>query len=163
MMQSEIIVRPLTAADHAWVNRRIIESWGAEITVAHGEIFHPVDLPGFIAEADGKMLGLLTYHIQEKACEIVTIDSWQEGHGIGSALIEAAKSIARGKNCRRLWLITTNDNIHALHFYQKRGFTLAGIHINAIHLSRQLKPSIPMTGHDGIPIRDEIELELQLE
>jgi GNAT superfamily N-acetyltransferase len=159
----EIVVRPLTAMDRAWAKSRIIESWGAEIAVAHGEVFHPADLPGFIAEVDREMLGLLTYHVQEKDCEVVTVDSWREGYGIGSALIEAAKSIARSENCRRLWLITTNDNIHALRFYQKRGFTLAGIHINAIQLSRRIKPSIPMTGYDGIPIRDEIELELQLE
>jgi hypothetical protein len=29
--------------------------------------------------------------------------------------------------------------------------------------SRQLKPEIPLTGNDGIPLRDEIELEMLLE
>jgi hypothetical protein len=59
-------------------------------------------------------------------------------------------------------LITTNDNVAALRFYQKRGFTLAALHKNALEQSRRLKPQIPLLGLDGIPLRDEIELEIFL-
>lgn len=142
--------------------RRITESWGAESVVAHGEIFHPAELPGFSAEAEGEVIGLLTYHIEGEACEIVTLDSWREGFGVGSALIEAAKQAVVRVGGHRLWLITTNDNTHALRFYQKRGFVIAAVHVNAMENSRKLKPEIPMVGMDGIPIRDEIELEMWL-
>jgi hypothetical protein len=59
-------------------------------------------------------------------------------------------------------LITTNDNTAALRFWQKRGFKLLRVHRNAVEKSRKLKPEIPLTGNDGIPIRDEIELEMML-
>lgn len=159
---SEFTLRPLTTSDHAWVYQKIIESWEAEIVVAHGKIFRPANLPGFAAESEGEVVGLLTYHIEGAACEIVTLDSWREGAGIGSALIEAVKQAASQVGCRRLWLITTNDNTHALRFYQKRGFVIAAIHVNALEKARRLKPGIPPIGEDGIPLRDEIELEMIL-
>lgn len=137
--------------------------WDAEIVVAHGVIYRPAALPGFLAEAAGAPVGLLTYHIAGEACEIVTLDSLRPGCGIGTALIAAAAAVARQAGCRRLWLITTNDNVHALRFYQKRGFRLAALHRDAVAVSRALKPEIPLIGMDGIPIRDEIELEMAVE
>ncbi len=156
------IIRPLAPADCEWMGRRIAESWGAESVIAHGQLFRPAKLPGFAAEAEGEIIGLLTYHIEGQACEIVTLDSWREGLGVGSALIKAMTQAAHQAGCRRLWLITTNDNTPALRFYQKRGFVIAAVQINAIERSRTLKPEIPLTGMDGIPIRDEIELEMML-
>ena len=106
------------------------------------------------------MLGLVTYHVDEDACEIVTIDSLVPSRGVGTALIEAVKVAAIEAGCKRLWLITTNDNLNALRFYQKWGFELVAIHRNALEKSRELKPEIPTIGMDGIPLRDEIELEM---
>ncbi len=159
---AKFTLRSLTPGDREWVARRIAESWGAEIVVVHETIYRPAKLPGFAAMIENEIAGLLTYHIQGAACEIVTLDSWREGAGIGSALIEAVKRAAHQEGCRRLWLITTNDNTHALRFYQKRGFVIAAIHINALEKARRLKPEIPLTGEDGIPLRDEIELEMPL-
>jgi ribosomal protein S18 acetylase RimI-like enzyme len=158
----EFTLRPLTPSDRDWVACRIAESWGAEIVVAHSKIYRPVELPGFAAESEGKVIGLLTFHIEGAACEIVTLDSWRKGAGIGSALIEAVKQVARQAGCHRLWLVTTNDNTQALRFYQKRGFVISAIHINALEKARRLKPEIPLIGEDGIPIRDEIELDTDL-
>ena len=63
-----------------------------------------------------------------------------------------------------MWLITTNDNLNALRFWQKRGFHLIKIYPSAIDkVSRKIKPQIPKMGADGIPIRDEIELEMKLQ
>jgi ribosomal protein S18 acetylase RimI-like enzyme len=155
-------LRPLQGDDTAWVGQHIAAEWGAEIVVAHGAVYRPAELPGFVAEADGEIVGLLTYHIAGDACEIVTLDSARPGCGIGAALIAAAKEAAINAGCRRLWLITTNDNTHALRFYQKRGFLLAALHRDAVAASRARKPEIPLIGNNGIPIRDEIELELLL-
>lgn len=119
-------------------------------------------LPGFIADVDSEPRGLLTYHFDGSACEIVTLNSWLEGKGVGSALIHAAVDAARAAGCTRLWLLTTNDNLHALGFYQRRGFRLAALYPDALTEARKIKPSIPETGYHGIPIRDEIELELPL-
>jgi DNA-3-methyladenine glycosylase I len=59
----------------------------------------------------------------------------------------------------RIWLITTNDNIDALRFYQKRGYEMKTVHRYAMEVSRKTKPQIPFEGKYGIPIRDEIEME----
>ena len=159
---SAFVLRPLGAADSAWVERHVAEQWGSVVVVAHGATYRPAELPGFVAEAEGEMVGLLTYHIDGDACEIVTLDSQREGQGIGTALIKAAEGAARQAGCRRLWLITTNDNTQALRFYQKRGFCLVAVRRDAVAASRAIKPEIPMIGNDGIPIRDEIELEMSL-
>jgi len=93
---------------------------------------------------------------------VVTINAFPQGSGAGTALIEAAAAAAREAGARRLWLITTNDNLRALRFYQRRGFRLSALHRDALERSRELKPSIPEIGLDGIPLRDELELELRL-
>ncbi len=107
-------------------------------------------------------MGLVTYHLEDDACEIVTLDSDLPGQGVGTALVRAVRQFARDEGCRRLWLVTTNDNLSALRFYQKRGFTLAALRTNAVERARELKPELPLVGNDGIPLRDEIELEMDL-
>jgi GNAT superfamily N-acetyltransferase len=119
-------------------------------------------LPGFIARCDGQRAGLLTYRIEGGQCELVTLNSELGGRGVGSALVQAVIDAAREARCARLWLITTNDNLAALRFYQKRGFHLVAVHRDALDESRRLKPQIPLIGMEGIPLRDEIELELRL-
>jgi ribosomal protein S18 acetylase RimI-like enzyme len=161
-MKYTLNVRPLSPTDRDWVRCYVAEHWGAEIVVAHGTIYYPAELPGFVADSDGNAAGLVTFHIAGEACEIVTLDSQIEGRGIGTALIEAVKAAAIAVGFRRLWLVTTNDNLHALGFYQKRGFRLVAVHPGRVDAARRLKPEIPLIGNDGIPIRDEIELETVL-
>jgi len=126
-------------------------------------VYHPQDLPGFVAIQEGEKVGLVTYNIEGESCEVVTIDSIRPSSGVGTALIEAVRDIAIKSRCKRLWLITTNDNLNALRFYQKRGFVLVAVHRNALDVSRKLKPEISLIGDDGIPLRDEIELEMMLD
>jgi len=140
----------------------MVDHWGAEIVVSRGVAYTGADLPGFVAEMDGERVGLLTLNIANDECEIVTLDSLREGIGIGAALIDAARQTALEAGCRRLWLITTNDNLHMIGFSQKRGFRLAAVHCGAIAASRKIKPQIPEIGIGGISIRDEIELEICL-
>jgi hypothetical protein len=40
---------------------------------------------------------------------------------------------------------------------------LVAVHRNALDISRELKPEIPQLGIDGVPLRDEIELEMMLD
>jgi ribosomal protein S18 acetylase RimI-like enzyme len=115
-----------------------------------------------IANYQGQRAGLLTYLIEGIACEIVSLDSVIKRKGIASALIERIKSIAQESGCERVWLVTTNDNLSALRFYQKRDFIMDAFHAGAIQHSRKLKPSISLFGKDGISIRDEIELAYYL-
>ena len=152
-------VFPLDGSFHPWARELLTQRWGSTRVVSRGAVHQADRLSGFIASLDGKPAGLATYHVAGDQCEIVSLDSLFERKGIGSALIEAVCRSARKAGCRRVWLITTNDNLPALHFYQKRGFTLAALYPNALASSRKLKPEIPLFGLDGIPLRDEIELE----
>jgi GNAT superfamily N-acetyltransferase len=156
-----VTVRPLGAGDREWVRRTLAELWG-ELVVSRGRVHEPAALPGFVAERRGKPVGLLTYRIEGGDCEVVTVDAFPQGAGAGTALLDAVARAARTAGCRRLWLITTNDNLRALRFYQRRGFRLVALHRGALDRSRELKPSIPDIGMDGIPLRDELELELKL-
>jgi GNAT superfamily N-acetyltransferase len=152
-------VRPLTSHDATWIERFIAERWGSTVIVSRGRLLHPVELLGFAAYEEEQPVGLATYAVDGEECELVTLDAVVQGVGIGTALVEAVIDQARVAGCRRLWLITTNDNLRALRFYQRRGFTLAALHPNALEVSRRLKPEISLVGWDGIPLRDELELE----
>jgi DNA-3-methyladenine glycosylase I len=158
----EFQIRPLNKDDKTWIANLLQEWWAGPQIVTRGKIHQADKLLGFIAMLDGKPAGLTTYEIVGDQCEIITMNSLVEGKGIGSALINAVKDTAARAGCKRLWLITTNDNTAALHFYQKRGFALVAVYRNALEQSRKLKPEIPSIGIDGILLRDEIELELTL-
>ena len=155
-------IRPIAQDDKSWITSLLKENWGSSIMVTRGKIHQADELPGFIALQEDQPVGLVTYNIDGDRCEIVSMNSLAEGEGTGSALIDAVKDAAAKASCKRLWLITTNDNTKALRFWQKRGFRLVAVYPNAVEESRRLKPEIPFTGNDNIPIRDEIELELVL-
>jgi GNAT superfamily N-acetyltransferase len=125
-----------------------------------GRLGFPLDHPRLVAEENGRLVAVATYVIGGDACEVLTLHADERRRGFGTALIEAAAEVARAAGCSRLWLITTNDNLDALRFYQRRGFRLAALHAGAVDESRaRLKPEIPPIGDHGIPIRDELELE----
>lgn len=155
-------VRRLSPDDLPRLRRFWNEHWGGDFMVAHGVIYHPEQLDGFLAEDGGEWLGLLTYYINDDECEVTSLNSLREGRGIGSMLLTLAVEEARARACRRIFLITTNDNLNALGFYQRRGFELVKINRNALAETRKLKPQVPLIGMNNIPLRDEIELEMIL-
>lgn len=116
----------------------------------------------FVALYREETAGLVTYTETGDGWQIVSLDSLREGMGIGSALMLAVERAAAQNGIKRIWLLTTNDNLNALRFYQKRGYELVAVRRNAVEQARRLKPSIPVMGTDGIPLRDEIELEKPL-
>lgn len=152
-------VREKTHDDTGWLIPYIKENWGSEKIVTKN-IIHDVGLAlGFIAISDDKPAGIILYEMKNRECEIILLESFIEKIGIGTTLLKCVEEKAIANGCNRIWLITTNDNMKAVRFYQLRGFSLVAIHRNAIEESRKLKPEIPLIGIDGIPIRDEIELE----
>ncbi len=156
-------IHPLRAEDRPRVRDLLTARWGAPTVVVHGEAIAADTLPGFCARIGAELAGLVTYQTVGDACEIVSLDSLQEGRGIGTALINAVVAAARAAGCRRVWLITTNDNLPALGFYQRRGFRLAAVHPGAVDTARAIKPQIPLIGLDNIPLHDELELTLALD
>jgi GNAT superfamily N-acetyltransferase len=160
---SGIRLRTKTEKDQAWCSSLLREQWGSARVVSRGRLHHADTLPGLIAELHGEPVGLLTYRIESAECEIVTLNSLLEQRGVATAMLEAVTEAAVSNGCRRLWLITTNDNLPALRFYQKRGFTLAAVYPDSVRGARKLKPEIPELGWEDIPIRDEIEFERNLQ
>lgn len=147
---------------HEWAAHFVQREWGSLRQVSRGILYNVLEYPGFIAVVDHNPEGLVLYRITDEECEILLLHSAIEGIGVGAALIEHVKKQARIAGCKRLWLITTNDNIHAFRWYQRHGFTISAVYVNALERSRKLKPEIPLLGNEGIPLRDEIEFELLL-
>lgn len=155
-------IRPLEVSDRNWVADFLDKHWGSTRIVSRGQAYYAHLLPGFVAEKDGQHIGLITYRLEGDSCEIMTINALAQHIGVGTALLETVRRTVAELGCKRLWLITTNDNLNALRFYQKRGFALVAVYPNALEAARKLKPQIPLTGEFGIPLRDEIELEMLL-
>ncbi|RIN83652.1 GNAT family N-acetyltransferase, partial [Mammaliicoccus sciuri] len=87
---------------------------------------------------------------------------FRENVGIGSQLLKKLEEISEKKDITKISVITTNDNLNALKFYQKRGYNITKVIPNAVEKARKQKPSIPQFAENGIPIRDEILLEKYL-
>jgi len=151
-------VRPVEESDRPTVEWLTTQLWGAAEVAVHDGVFYPATLPGFIAERGGRIAGLVTFQLRPGLLEIVTINALDLYQGIGTLLIEAVRAEAKRQGCHQITLTTTNDNIGALRFYQRRGFRLAAIRPGAVDRSRRRKPEIPRTGDFGIPLRDEIDL-----
>jgi len=156
-------ITALSDVDKAWVRERTELLFSGAFLVSRDLVHDPTQLPGFIAVQDGERVGLATYHIAGDACEIVSLDALCQYMGIGSELLLAVEAVARAEGCTRLWAITTNDNIDALRFFQRRGFTITDFRLDGMAKIRMLKPNIPLVGAHGIPIRDEIELAKPLD
>jgi N-acetylglutamate synthase-like GNAT family acetyltransferase len=135
---------------------------GAERVARRGELVIATDHPALLARSAGELVGVATYVVDGRACELLTLHARSRFGGTGTALVAALVDVAREAGCTRLWVVTTNDNVDALRFYQRRGFRLAHLRPGALTESRLLKPEIPAVGDHGIDLRDELELEMQL-
>jgi GNAT superfamily N-acetyltransferase len=157
-------VRPVGPEDRAWIEPFIRERWGADVVIARDTEWRPAQLPGFVAERDGEVAGLLTFDpvAAPGRLEIVTLDSVVEGRGVGRALIEALVDHAWRSGHREVRVVTTNDNLRALALYQRNGFRLAELRPGAVDRTRERKPLIPEVAENGIPIRDELELTMDI-
>lgn len=117
--------------------------------------------------APGAVVGILTWRLEDEGrqAEIraVAVMGPERGRGIGGRLLRQALDELQAAGVARAWLVTTNDNLVALSFYQRAGWRLAALRPGAIdELRRSVKPSIPEIGEDGIPLRDELELHIDL-
>ena len=145
------------------VNEFIESQWPTTEMVIRGKIVDMTRTEGIVVREKGNIVGLLTYLIRDGICEIISLDSRQEGRGSGRTLIGKAKETAVKRKCRRLTVITTNDNIQAIRFYQRCGFDMSHLYHNALNYSRKLKPEIPLIGANGIPLMHEIEFVMDLQ
>ena len=155
-------IQRITPDNRTAVNAFIKENWFTTAMVLRGRVIDMTKTDGYFASEDKKIIGLVTYIFYRDVCEITSLDSLVENRCLGTRLLDMAIEAAREKSCRRVVLITTNDNIRAIRFYQKRGFDMARLYRNALDVSRRLKLEIPLIGEDSIPLRHEIEFEMEL-
>ena len=156
---AELQVRELRDDERGWARRALREAWGSEtIVYGSGRERRPAELPALVADADDERAGLATYAVEDDETELVTLNAFTVGAGVGGALVEAVADAARAAGCTRVRVTTTNDNLPALRLYQRHAFALAALHSGAVDAARKRKPDIGAIGHAGIPIRDELEL-----
>ena len=159
---SSVRVRPYTAQDEAWAAALLGAELGGRLQARRGELVDVLAFDGLIAEAGPTPVGYHSYRVDGEACELAALAPARRHGGIGTALLRALRDQIR--SCKRVWVVTTNDNVEALRFYQRRGFRLSALRAGAVDDSRtKLKPGIPPTGDFGIPLRDELELEARVE
>ncbi|HMG27511.1 MAG TPA: GNAT family N-acetyltransferase [Acidimicrobiia bacterium] len=156
----EVAIRELAPADEATVERLLDSELGGRVQARLGEIHDVLALPGLCAWLGDRILGVATYAPNGDRAELaaMAVSRDQRFAGIGSALIEAVASTVAAAGGRELWLVTTNDNVDALRLYQRRGFHITRVDSGAIDRARELKPTIPLLGRHGIPMRDELIL-----
>ena len=160
-MMRGVTVRAMTAEDADWADRLLSGYQGTRMTARLGELLDPLKLQGLVAEVGGSPVGLLTYQVKDDQLEALTVHAQASGRGAGSALLAAAVDEARQRGARRVWLVTTNDNLHAIRFYLRRGMHVARVHEGAVDRDRELKPEMSrVNGENGIPMRDLVEFEL---
>lgn len=154
-------IRPYRESDRSWAVQLMNDEFGGPLHARRGELIDVLAFPGFFFEQGGRPVGLLTYRRENGDCELVFIGAVERHRGIGTALVDALREEVA--DCDRIWLVTTNDNLEALRFYQRRGFALAALRVGAVDEARRsVKPQLPRVGEFGIPMRDELELELRL-
>jgi ribosomal protein S18 acetylase RimI-like enzyme len=157
-----VTVRPYDpTTDEGWASRFLDDHLGGRRQARRGEIIDVLAAGLGLVAGDG--IGLLAYRPDGDALELSAAATAPRGVGTGTALVEALVALAHDRHVTRIWVVTTNDNLDALAFYQRRGFRLAEIRSGAVDdVRRSLKPGIPLVGQHGIEMHDEIELSMSV-
>ncbi len=156
-------IQPLSSMHEKQVTKFFTESWGSSEMVISTGTYKLHELEGFVAcSSTGKIIGAVTFKRHGRVIEIISLDSVLENQGIGSRLIMMIELIAVEYQYPLIRVITTNDNIRALNFYQRKGYRIKEVIQGAVDRARQAKPEIPLIGEHDIPIHDELILYKQL-
>jgi ribosomal protein S18 acetylase RimI-like enzyme len=158
-----IRIAPLAGdADRRWFAQLWRTAWGGEVMVTRGRTHRLAELEALLAWVGEDRVGAATYRLDEDEAELLSLSTIPHGCGIGSALLVAVEEAMRRTGRRRLWLVTTNDNVDALRFYQRRDYRLIALFPGAVDAARAGKPTISCLGLHSIPIHDELVLEKRL-
>jgi N-acetylglutamate synthase-like GNAT family acetyltransferase len=156
-------IKTAAKADFEWIKELYRQYWSGDICVSRGKVQKVDDFTGgFVAETGGQNTGFVTYTITGPEMEITGMVSLKEKSGIGSALVKEVIELAKKQKIKKVCLVTTNDNLNGIGFWQKRGFKLVKVYPCSMEYVRKIKPAVPLIGENGIPLRDELELEMIL-
>ncbi|RLC56327.1 MAG: GNAT family N-acetyltransferase [Chloroflexi bacterium] len=152
----------IEAADAAFIDEQWRRLWGLPVVSLDSQ-YRPADVAGLVFWDDrGTPQGLVTWRADGDRAEIVTVDAFEQGRHVGGRLLNGAEEELRRQGVKRTTIMTTNDNLRAIAFYVRHGYRIVAVHLDVMERVRQLKPEVPTTGHDGLPLRDVIELVKQL-
>ena len=150
----------ISTSDRTLVDEFIRQQWYTTTMIIRGKEIDMTQTEGFYVKEQEDIIGLITYFVSDDVLEVISLNSLRENQGIGTKLVDAVIREAKDRKLKKILVVTTNDNINAIKFYQKRGFDMARLYHNALDISRKIKPEIPLIGDHSIPLRHEIEFEL---
>jgi GNAT superfamily N-acetyltransferase len=117
-------------------------------------------LPAYVACDDGTIVGAASYTCAGDVFDLVMLNvlpQWR-GRGVATGLINAVVQEARTQGVNRVFATVTNDDLPGLGLFQRLGFVITGVLVGRLAKSGSVE-----SGFDGIPVRDEIQLELTLD
>jgi len=130
------------------------------IVVSLNTVYEPSDVEGLaLVDHNDEIVGLVTYHVEGPAGQIVTLDTILRGRGFGRRLLEIVENKFHNLGLGRAWALMTNDNLRAAGLYLSRGYRLVRVHRDAVDRVREHKPTLPDRGYEGIRIQDLWEFE----
>lgn len=153
-------IRELREDDRSWATKLVMDYFSGPLLISLGVAHDTRQLPGLVAERDGERVGLVQYAANGREAEVVVLMVTRQRQGIGRRLLEEMRDVAARAGIQRLWLLTTNDNLPAQEFYRRVGWRQVRVHHGSVDAARKLKPAIPLYGHSGVAIHDDIEFEL---
>ncbi|MFW9935293.1 MAG: GNAT family N-acetyltransferase [Candidatus Thorarchaeota archaeon] len=136
--------------------------WGDPVQRMFDQDFTVSEYPAIVAECDEKIVGFLFYTpFRQDAVLLLALGvlPHYQGCGIGKTLVTHIEQFAREQGRFQLLVVTTNDNLPALGFYQRIGFQLFEVIPDVV----AEKLGGIQKGVANIPIRDELRLRKYLQ
>ncbi len=116
-----------------------------------------------VARVDGQIAGHLllvdTAAPGEAELKSMAVRPDLQGHGVGAALVQAARALLTDAGVRVLHVATAAASAANLHFYQRQGFRMRAIERDAFTAATGYPPGILV---EGIPLRDRVWLDAEL-
>lgn len=161
-LRTVLDMRPLP--DKEAVHRLLMHRWNDDCIIFGGRAYTSRDFETIGAhDGEGTLVGIALWTMRGRVALLGAIDSFQPGSGAAGALLERVQQEARGRNAVSLRAVTTNDNVHALVYYQRKGFRLDTLFVGSVDAFRgRDNPNFRRIGFNGLPVRDTLELEMAL-
>lgn len=157
----ELQLRVVT--DKTELCRIMLASWGSHSMMIDLHVYDVAEIDALgLFEPSGKTAALASWTVRGDSAYLCALHSLKPGEGVAIQMLDAVIFAARKAGAKRLKAMLTNDNMPGMTFYQRRGFRLSGLYLEAIDHYRSVEPDIIKTGYKDIPIHDAIELEIAL-
>ena len=150
-------------ADKAELCRIMLANWGSQSMMIDLHVYDVAEIDALgLYEPDGRTAALASWTVRGENAYLCALLSLRPGEGVAIRMLNAVVAAARAAGARKLKAMLTNDNMPGLTLYQRQGFRLSGLYLEAIDAYRSVVPGVVKTGYRDIPVRDAIELEIKL-